>query len=148
MGGFESHLMWTAYVEKDKEGVAIRSTVGKLQDACRKTDVEHVTHIKLARVAYVDHPQHIGDGSELDRYCVKDELFRGENEFRIIYDYSAGGDSPKGLNVEIDLKAIVDQVVLQPKASSELESKVHALQETSGLAFDVVRSRADRDVRF
>ncbi len=147
MGDFESDPLWKRYIE-DEEGLAIRSTVRRLQDACRKLDVEHRTRVTLTRVDYVDHPKHIGDGRDLDRYRVKDRMFRWENEFRIIYDDRSRLVSPKGLVVEIDLKTIVDQVVLQPSASQKLESEVRSLLQTLCLSFDVVRSRYDRTVRY
>ncbi|SDR18324.1 hypothetical protein [Paraburkholderia tuberum] len=83
----ENHAMWQIYVGKERSGVAIKSTVGRLKRAIdtrkRYVHADMVTYIDYSDGTYERHPSATG----YERIYSKSHFYRFENELRIVYDY-------------------------------------------------------------
>jgi hypothetical protein len=83
----ENHAMWQIYVGKEKSGVAIKSSVGKLRRAIntrkRSLHADMVTYIDYSNGTYDAHPNAI----DFERIYSKSHFYRFENELRIVYEY-------------------------------------------------------------
>ncbi|MGF6879169.1 hypothetical protein [Paraburkholderia sp. MM5477-R1] len=83
----ENHAMWQIYVGKEKSGVAIKSTVGRLKRAIdtrkRFVHADMVAYIDYSNGSYERHPS----ASGFERIYSKSHFYSFENELRIVYEY-------------------------------------------------------------
>ncbi len=147
VGDCDYDLMWKAYIKK-KGGVVIKSTVRKLQNIC---DV-NIAHwpLDVSLVTYFDH----ADGKFVDYFGTpdiflkKDKHFMLDNELRIIHWPNIADPTPEyvGLPVE-QLNNLIEQIILQPKASLSFFKFVKELLDQVGLEkIPVYYSRDDREL--
>jgi hypothetical protein len=126
MDDSESDAMWQLYLKGAGEGVAIRSTVGRLIAALEgeRRDV----HIGI--VDYIDYESdEFESRSRFSQFLHKRLGFKHENELRAMvglntkmqsgerFDYiNSNPEVEHGLNVSVNLQALIEQVVIAPGA--------------------------------
>ena len=129
----ESDAMWKLYASYG-EGVAIRTTFRQLADAF----VSQEPAVSIGKVEYKDYTS---DQTHVDplRLCFyKRRSFEHEREVRAVV--RRGGDSTAtGFYLDVDLKALVSEIVVAPFAEEWFSDLVSGLADRSGLG-QVVRS--------
>ncbi len=107
----DSAAMWSIYAN-GSDGIAIKSTVGRLKTALT-TSPEIIT---IGMVQYVDFDVASDTlGNALLQFLRKRESFDHEHEIRAIV--MKGWEShPPGLNLQVDLSALIEEIVIAPQA--------------------------------
>jgi hypothetical protein len=115
---FESDAMWRLYSQND-EGIAIRSTIGRLKKSFEKTPEQ----VWIGKVHYIDYdqwtpPENGNEKSQfvgIEPFFWKRISFSYENELRaLIYKEVSGNTISPGLDVNADLKELIDSVYVFP----------------------------------
>lgn len=135
-GEHESEAMWRLYSKDAQEGVAIRTTVGRLRDALlpKRPTVAEVEY----RDDYVWRPF---DG-EFRRFLTKRRAFAHEHEVRaILEDSDAGQQAAQGTLAAARLDVLIERVVISPYAPVWLLDVVQRLVGRFGLKGEVSASR-------
>lgn len=125
-------LMWKGYVP-DGQGIAIKSSVGKLVEVCDKAD--KFWPLDLTQVEYIDFESPPGEciGSFLP-FMWKDKHFELDNEIRIIHQPNISVDPdepPNNVLIPVELDALLEEVIIKSDAS---EDYVQFIRETLGAA--------------
>lgn len=134
----ESAAMWELYLKSD-EGVAIRSTYGRLARAIDPSRAD----VHLGLVRYIDfESDRIPDG-RTSPFLHKRRSFAHERELRGI----VCSDEPldRGLFVDVDLDVLVERVYVAPYAPDWFYELVQRVAERYGLHQPIARSDLDRD---
>jgi hypothetical protein len=116
----ESDAMWKLYAQGNK-GVAVISRFGRLKAIMDRPCKEI---IQFAKVVYIDHDKGFIDPSNPVSPCLcKHKSFEHERELRA-YIWRAGEmidmnmigkvDMPKGLDVDVDLNELIEEIVIGP----------------------------------
>jgi hypothetical protein len=117
----ESYALWKIYLSGAKSGVAIKTTVSKLERAIKKGKDPFNENIYISKVNYTDF---IKDEPE-NRFNIittKNKFYEYENELRLfIFNYpkSEGGiktpyDISIGRRVKVDINELIDEIYLSP----------------------------------
>ena len=117
----ESYALWEIYLGGAKSGVAIKTTVSKLERAIRIGNDPYDEDIFISKVNYTDF---INDEPE-SRFNVtttKNKFYEYENELRLfIFNYQKyeGGtktpyDISIGRRVKVDVNELIDEIYLSP----------------------------------
>jgi|TARA_B110000093_G_C12971365_1_gene412666 hypothetical protein len=117
----ESYALWKIYLGGAKSGVAIKTTVSKLERAIRIGNDPYDEDIFISKVNYTDF---INDEPE-SRFNVtttKNKFYEYENELRLFifnYQKSQGGtktpyDISIGRRVKVDVNELIDEIYLSP----------------------------------
>ena len=128
MSDTEQYLMWTAYSSID-EGIAIKTTVGKLIDSLDPNDKRS---IYISDVNYIDYESQYtfdktgGFANLLAPFFCKGKYFKQEKELRMIYsDYEIDSRSPiEGVKFIVSLNNLIDEVWIAPKAKGWYEDVI------------------------
>lgn len=128
MGTHESAAMWKTYTLLG-QGIAIRSTVGRLRTALARAPED----IFIGEVVYGDfiNPNLMQRPNWLKVFCVKRPEFSHEREMRaLVY-----GPNPQNrqLQIAIDVKELLEAVVLAPGYSERWSELVQSLMEKCDL---------------
>lgn len=117
----ESYALWKIYLGGAKSGVAIKTTVSRLENAIRKGRDPFDEDIYMSKVKYTDF---IKDepGSRFNVITTKNKFYEYENEIRLFifnYQLSEGGTIPPydisiGRRVKIDIRELIDEIYLSP----------------------------------
>ncbi|MEO0405557.1 MAG: hypothetical protein AAF193_11860 [Bacteroidota bacterium] len=117
----ESYALWKIYLSGSKSGVAIKTTVSKLERAINNGNDPYDEDIFMSRVNYTnfikDEPE-----SRFNIITTKNKFYEYENELRLfIFNYprSEGGtktpyDISVGRRVRIDIDELIDEIYLSP----------------------------------
>ncbi len=137
MNDYESQAMWKIYV-KSGEGLAIQSSVGRLQDSLSGA----IQDIYAGQVSYVNYDDDVIPNSNLFyRVMWKQKSFEYEKELRAIYwrltrldRESASPDLrelfdnlPPGFDIVVDLNTLIENIVLSPTSPKWLERLVRTI---------------------
>ncbi|MGH2614646.1 MAG: hypothetical protein ACRDJC_05365 [Thermomicrobiales bacterium] len=131
------HESWAMWKQFARDGVAIRSTVGRLVDSFNPEGT--APRVFPGEVEYIDH--------ETDEmlcpfpWLYKNHMFGWEQEVRAWTvqkprEHSIVGfneDHPEGLNIRVDLSVLVDGVVVLPGSNEETRQNVQILLAENGL---------------
>lgn len=153
----ESAAMWSIY-GTNEEAVAIQSTVGRFYQALSQARVQEIdkrVDIMIGNVEYTDHEswQPPADSSA-DVYAIpfflKRPSFKYENEFRAKVDgadvFANDDDKPDGINVNVDLQTLIEEVYVAPSVDQWFKDLVRSLLEQYGFSnLDPKHSRLDDD---
>lgn len=117
---YQSAAMWKLYLQSN-EGIAIRSTFGKLKESLKKYK-DHDVYI--GKVNYIRYTKDLIPEGSLFLYFHKRMSFEHEKELRAViqaFSYDKEGDidwskSPhgSGLNVSVNLNILIERIVLAP----------------------------------
>ncbi|EMR05991.1 hypothetical protein C772_01971 [Bhargavaea cecembensis DSE10] len=133
MNDYESVAMWNLYLQSD-EGIAIRTTYRRLQDAF--LDNRDVT---AGVVKYVDFNEVEYSSDHLSDYLfLKRKSFEFENELRLFLLYDdipdpeelktiVRGPYEYGTNIGVDLSVLIESVYLSPTSPEWFEDLVRGL---------------------
>lgn len=126
----ELALMWRTY---GKQGVAIRSTVGRLTQ-CMEQDKEH--DIYMSRIRYVDpateSSQIVGDNVNFLRFpMTKRFYFEQEQEFRLLCFLP--NNNVKGISIPVDTNKLIEKVFVYPQAPNYFLDIVNQELNSNGL---------------
>jgi hypothetical protein len=132
---FESDAMWRLYGHKS-EGIAIRSTLGKLKRVLQKGPEE----IYLGKVNYIDYnhwapPSAPTKGQALfplEPFFWKRLGFQHENELRALLKQDSPAEGQNGINVKVDLKELLDSVYLFPDSKDWFYRLTRTLMDKFG----------------
>ena len=129
-GKSESEALWRLYSPPNTHGVAIRSTVGKLWDAC-SADEKAV----VGPVHYIDFKQSF-TSIQNERIFQKRASLRHEEEIRIVFPNDPQG-TQDGRVLVCDLNALITEVVASPFSPSWLMTTVADVVEKYCYSFDI-----------
>ena len=143
---YQSAAMWKLYLQGN-EGIAIRSTFGRLKGSLKKNK-DHDVYI--GKVKYIRYDKDVIPEGSLFPYFHKRRSFEHKKELRAViqaFSYDNKGDiawsrSPygSGLNVPVDLKILIERVVLPPLCPSWQKGVVESVLSKYDLKKPVVRS--------
>jgi hypothetical protein len=151
----ESDAMWALYARRHA-GIAIRSSVRSLLEACRKT----AKNIAVGKVVY-DSENNLSTllPASFIAFFVKRNSFSHENEVRMITDFLDGYESPNwtpenqmytvdasksvqpGLYVECDLAKLVEEIVISPLSPIYLSTAIKEITRTFAPEIPVRQSK-------
>jgi len=145
--------LWNRYA-KGAEGIAVQSTYRRLSDSFRNYDE---TNTFAGLVDYIDHENaHISLSNALEPVVHKNVFFRDERELRVVLmkdinkELNKRGNSSKdlylefpttGCEVKVDIHALIEKVVVSPKAAKWFFALVESITKNYGFDFEVVESK-------
>jgi hypothetical protein len=150
MSDQESEHMWHRYGGR---AVAVTSSLSRIRCAILELEAAFL----LGEVAYHDYSSGaIWEGNVFNPLFAKRREFRDDREFRIVLErlerigeLSVGKyDPPVGVRIPLDLKALVDAIVLHPNLAPADRSEVAGLAEAVGLGSRVADSELSRKPNF
>lgn len=140
MNDSESDAMWKIYVT-GTGGVAIRSNISRLK-SCFQHSLED---IGLGRIMYIG-DDHIGDkffDHLAQRFMRKRLAFRHEQEIRLMYyDDSKKRSALPGVLIPIDVKVLIEKIVVSPTSEDWFRPLVRNIIAKLGYDLDVITSDA------
>jgi len=142
----ESYALWKIYLGNKPEGVAIRSTLGRLKSAIRSGKDPYTETLYMGKVQYRNHLK----SDELSRFSIvttKKTFYKFEEELRLFIlnsPLSEGGNAPAydialGRNVKVDLERLIQRVYVSPFAADVVRNRVENLLTSAGLPLDIIR---------
>ena len=141
---YESYAMWQIFT-KTNEGLAIRSTVGRLQQALvPETNFEQY----IGQVNYIDYKrEYIPFDDTFFPFLFKRKSFQYEREIRIISDLSSHNlQINDGLKVHVDITKLIDKIYIHPKSENWYKKLVIALLLKLGFDFTIEKSDLESDI--
>lgn len=117
----ESYALWKIYLGGSKSGVAIKTTVSKLERAIKKGEDPFDEDIYISKVIYTDFIKEEPE-SRFNVTTTKNKFYEYENELRLfIFNYprSEGGtetpyDISIGRRLKVDINELIDEIYLSP----------------------------------
>lgn len=144
MSEHESAFLWSIYAPS--EGLAIRSTIGKLRDVLKN----EARDIFIGAVAYIDYNfEAIPGGNLINQFFRKRKSFEAEQELRACFWGIENGiglsDSALTLNsaghyVPCDIGALADQVCISPAAPQWYQDAVTVVALKFGVEVPIRKS--------
>ena len=135
MGRYESVALWRLFVG-DRDGVAIRSTFGRLTQSLGAYEKP----IFVGSVNYIDYDvDPIPEGNMLHPFVCKRKSFDYERELRAVIQDLAVGSEP-GLQIPCDLDVLVTAIRVSPASDSWFVALVSSVLKTYGLKVPVEQS--------
>jgi hypothetical protein len=153
MGPEESAAMWKIYTLLG-QGIAIRSSVGRLKESLTKTPEQ----VFIGQVVYGQFqiPNLIDGGNRLAAACVKRPQFEYEKELRAFTWSVLPVDGPaksgelepnvqhQHLELRIDLEQLIETIVIAPRFFDSWNVPIASLLSRYGLALAPNRSSIDQ----
>lgn len=167
----ESDAMWQL-CSNNGDGIAIKSTHGKLKQALRPTPSTHnpkkdtVEKAVFGNVNYIDYnEEQTPTNSILAPIFHKRNAFEFEKEYRATVQFQPdeliyGSDkskegwfdfselNPAGIPVPVDASKLIQEAVVSPTASDNFVETVKSVTKKYGYDFDVVQSDLHEDPFF
>lgn len=140
----ESFAMWQIFT-KSKEGIAIQSTVGRIQEALA-SELHFEQHI--GRVNYINYKtQHIPFEDAFFPFLYKRKSFIYEKEVRIITDASHSKDEiHEGLKINVDVEKLISKIYIHPKSENWYKKLIYELIDRLNLDFDIGVSDLESEI--
>ncbi len=141
---YESYAMWQIFT-KSSEGLAIRSTLGRLQKALLP-EFEFKQYI--GEVNYIDYKkEYIPFEDAFFPFLFKRKSFQYEREIRIISDLS-GHDLyiNDGIKINVDINQLIDKIYIHPKSENWYKKMVIDLLRRLGFDFIIEKSDLESDI--
>jgi len=142
----QSAAMWRLYIQSN-EGIAIRSTFGRLKNSFTKSKSYEVY---IGEIKYINYSKDVIPEGTLYPYFHKRRAFEHEHELRaVIQDFTRDKKGeidwnkfpPKsGLNISVDLDTLIEKIVLAPNCPSWQKSVVKSILDNYELDKEVSRS--------
>lgn len=142
----ESYALWKIYLGNENNGVAIKSTVGKLKDSIQSGSDPYPENFYIGSVKYETHLK----PDELSRFSVittKKPFYDFEKELRLFiinYPLSEGGTEPlydihDGRTVKVDLQTLVHHIYISPFADHSYRREVGTLLKKSDINMSILK---------
>lgn len=141
---YESFAMWQIFT-KNNEGLAIQSTIGRLEQALRPED-QYEQHI--GEVQYIDYKkEYIPFDNDFFPFLFKRKSFQYEREVRIISDLTKyKPDIDSGIKVDVDINALIERIYIHPKSANWYKNLVIQLMQQLGFDFMIEKSDLESDI--
>lgn len=138
----ENYALWKIYLDNQKEGIAVKSTIGNLKKALSVEDDK----VFLGRVNYTDKKLSLNNESKVNEHSVilrKRLQYSYESELRaFVVSKTETGDenSYDALLVDIDIEQLVQEIWISPFAGQWLLEMINRLLENLKINFTVKSS--------
>jgi hypothetical protein len=141
---YESFAMWQIFTQ-NSEGLAIQSTVKRLQDALNP---EKNYKQYIGEVNYIDYKkEYIPFDDMFFPFLFKRKSFQYEREVRIITDVS---ENPiklnDGLKINVDISLLIEKIYIHPKSENWYKNLVIQLVTQLGFDFEIEKSDLESDI--
>lgn len=141
---YESFAMWQIFTASS-EGLAIRSTVGRLQKAVQPE--QHYPQY-IGEVNYIDYKkEYIPFDDAFFPFLFKRKSFQYEREIRIITDVTPHDMTLNdGLKIAVDIHQLIDKIYIHPKSENWYKKLVIELLKRLDFDFDIEKSDLESDI--
>jgi hypothetical protein len=141
---YESFAMWQIFTQ-NSEGLAIQSTVGRLQKAL---EAEKDFKQYIGEVNYIDYKkEYIPFDDMFFPFLFKRKSFQYEREVRIIADLSDQEIKINdGLKIEVDINQLIEKIYIHPKSENWYKKLVIELVDKLGFDFEIEKSDLESDI--
>lgn len=141
---YESFAMWQIFT-KNNEGLAIQSTIGRLQKAVRP---ENNFDQYIGEVNYIDYKkEYIPFDDLFFPFLFKRKSFQYEREVRILTDTSKSDIKLNdGIKINIDLNQLIEKIYIHPKSENWYKKLVIELVERLEFGFEIEKSDLESDI--
>ncbi|MBL0739076.1 hypothetical protein JI750_19435 [Flavobacterium sp. GN10] len=141
---YESFAMWQIFT-KNKEGLAIQSTIRRLQKAVRP---ENNFDQYIGEVNYIDYKkEYIPFDDLFFPFLFKRKSFQYEREVRILSDTSKSDIKLNdGLKINVDINQLIEKIYIHPKSENWYKKLVIELVERLGFGFEIEKSDLESDI--
>ena len=141
---YESFAMWQIFTQNN-EGLAIQSTVGRLQSALQ---ADTTYQQSIGEVNYIDYKkEHIPFDDMFFPFLFKRKSFIYEREIRIICDASARVNPVnEGLNISININDLIEKIYIHPKSENWYKKLVIELLKRLDFDFLIEKSDLESDI--
>ncbi len=141
---YESFAMWQIFTQ-NSEGLAIQSTIGRLQNALlpEKTYKQYI-----GKVNYIDYKkEYIPFDDLFFPFLFKRKSFQYEGEVRIISDISANNIKINdGLKIDVDISQLIEKIYIHPKSENWYKNLVIQLVKELGFNIKIEKSDLESDI--
>lgn len=134
----ESVGMWKTYLQYPYDGVALKSTVGKLKKA-----INYDPRISIGYVKYIDY--HVEQPNKLHPCWYKQIPYQYENEIRAVIQIPslmAG----RGFLVKCNMGDLIDRIVFSPFSSNYFKNSIAALLEKYNMGTMIQPSELEKQL--
>ncbi len=141
---YESFAMWQIFT-KNNEGLAIQSTVKRLQEALKP---ETKTTQYIGEVNYIDYKkEYIPFDDTFFPFLFKRKSFQYEREVRIISDVTQNNIViNEGLKIDVDIHQLIEKIYIHPKSENWYKNLVIELVKRLGFDFEIEKSDLESDI--
>ncbi|UPZ15861.1 hypothetical protein [Flavobacterium humidisoli] len=141
---YESFAMWQIFT-KNNEGLAIQSTIGRLQKAVKP---ENNYDQYIGEVNYIDYKkEYIPFDNLFFPFLFKRKSFQYEREVRILSDTSKSDIKLNdGLKINVDINQLIEKIYIHPKSENWYKKLVIELVERLGFGFEIEKSDLESDI--
>jgi hypothetical protein len=141
---YESFAMWQIFTQ-NSEGLAIQSTVRRLQDALAP---EKNYRLHIGEVNYIDYKkEYIPFDDLLFPFLFKRKSFQYEREIRIITDVTETKIKLNdGLKINVDIGQLIEKIYIHPKSENWYKKLVIQLVTQLGFDFEIEKSDLESDI--
>jgi hypothetical protein len=141
---YESFAMWQIFT-KNNEGLAIQSTIGRLQKAVKP---ENNYDQYIGEVNYIDYKkEYIPFNDLFFPFLFKRKSFQYEREVRILSDTSKSDIKLNdGLKINVDINQLIEKIYIHPKSENWYKKLVIELVERLGFGFEIEKSDLESDI--
>ncbi len=141
---YESFAMWQIFT-KNNEGLAIQSTIGRLQKAVKP---ENNFDQYIGEVNYIDYKKEYIPFEDLFfPFLFKRKSFQYEREVRILSDTSKSDIKLNdGLKINVDINQLIEKIYIHPKSENWYKKLVIELVERLGFGFEIEKSDLESDI--
>jgi hypothetical protein len=141
---YESFAMWQIFT-KNNEGLAIQSTIGRLQKAVKS---ENNFDQYIGEVNYIDYKKEYIPFEDLFfPFLFKRKSFQYEREVRILSDTSKSDIKLNdGLKINVDINQLIEKIYIHPKSENWYKKLVIELVERLGFGFEIEKSDLESDI--
>ena len=141
---YESFAMWQIFT-KNNEGLAIQSTIRRLQKAVRP---ENNYDQFIGEVNYIDYKkEYIPFDDLFFPFLFKRKSFQYEREVRILSDTSKSDIKLNdGLKINVDINQLIEKIYIHPRSENWYKKLVIELVERLGFGFEIEKSDLESDI--
>ena len=136
--------MWQIFTQKN-EGLAIQSTLGKLQKAL---EVDSDFEQYIGEVNYIDYKkEYIPFENTFFPFLFKRKSFQYEREVRVISDVTKFNlEIDNGLKIDVNLEELIEKIYIHPKSENWYKKLVMDLVSRLGFDFETEKSDLESDI--
>ncbi|MGA9638509.1 DUF2971 domain-containing protein [Flavobacterium sp.] len=141
---YESFAMWQIFTQ-NSEGLAIQSTVGRLQKALQP---ESNYKQYIGEVNYIDYKkEYIPFDDMFFPFLFKRKSFQYEREVRIITDVTQNDIILNdGLKINVAIEELIEKIYIHPKSENWYKNLVIELLQQLGFDFTIEKSDLKSDI--
>jgi hypothetical protein len=141
---YESFAMWQIFTQ-NSEGLAIQSTVKRLQDALIP---ENNYKQYIGEVNYIDYKkEYIPFDDMFFPFLFKRKSFQYEREIRILTDVADNNIKLNdGLKINVDINQLIEKIYIHPKSENWYKNLVIQLVKQLGFDFEIEKSDLESDI--